>query len=101
MTNAQLRIYTIAPGHIEEFLSAWTRGVVPLRRQFGFSIEAWTVAAEDTFVWILTYHGEGSIEDADRRYYASPERKRLTPDPATWVTNRDERWLAPVAFEAR
>ncbi len=99
MTNAQLRIYTIAPGHIREFLRAWTEGVVPLRRQFGFSIAAWTVVGEETFVWILTYHGEGSIEDADRRYYASPERKRLQPDPAVWVTKRDERWLSALPLE--
>ncbi len=71
---------------MEEWLDGWARGVLPLRRKFGFRIEgAWVVAGENRFIWILTYDGERGFEARDADYYASPERKALDPDPAPLI----------------
>lgn len=100
MSTTELRIYTIREGHLDEFLAAWTAGVVPLRGRFGFSIQAWTVPHESTVVWLLAYHGDGTFEDAERAYYASPERAALDPDPAQFVVAKVDRWLDPIELAA-
>ena len=97
MSGQQLRIYRIAAGHLEEFAGAWTRGVEPLRRRFGFSSQAWTVPAEGIFIWLVAYEGEGTFEAADAAYYASSERKALAPDPARWIESNETRSLVPVS----
>jgi hypothetical protein len=60
MTQWQLRDYRIAEDRLDDFLDAWTRGVLPLRREAGFEIQAWTVPGESRFVWLLAYHGPGT-----------------------------------------
>jgi hypothetical protein len=92
----QLRIYEIEPGRFGEFVAAWTAGVLPLRRRFGFEIAAWTVPGEDTFVWLLSYAGPGTFAEADALYYASPERAELRPDPAEWIVTNETRSLQPL-----
>lgn len=94
--ESQLRVYRIADGHLADFVAEWRAGVLPLRRRFGFQIEAWTDAAESTFVWVVRYGGPGTIEDADRAYYASPEREALQPDPARWIVDSIKLTLEPV-----
>lgn len=80
----QLRHYKIRPGSMDAFLSAWLKGVYPLRQRFGFTfVGAWTVREKDEFVWIIGY--DGDLEAADRRYYDSPERKAIDPDPAQYI----------------
>lgn len=79
----QLRIYTVRPGEMEEWLEEWRRHVLPLRRKFGFAVTGpWVIEAEDRFVWILGYEGEQGWAAADAAYYESEERKSLRPDPA-------------------
>ena len=97
MSQSQLRIYRIEPDLLDEFVAAWSAGVRPLRRRFGFESAGWTVPAEDTFIWLVTYRGEGSFEDADTAYYASPERQAMLPDPAQWIIRNETRWLSPLS----
>lgn len=96
MSDVELRIYSIVQGGMEDFLAAWTVGVVPLRQRFGFSIDAWTVPDENLFVWKLTYSGVGTFEEADLAYYDSPERAALDPDPAQFIAATQELWLQPI-----
>jgi hypothetical protein len=71
---------------MDAFLDAWVRGVYPLRRTFGFTFAgAWRVEGADEFVWIIGYDGPESFAAADKRYYESEERKRMTPDPAEFI----------------
>ena len=99
MAEWQLRDYTIEDGHLDDFLEAWTAGVLPLRRRFGFEIQAWSVAEDSRFVWTVRYDGPGSYEDADRAYYASPERQSMTPNPSQWIAEQRVAWLTPVTDE--
>ena len=82
---------------MDEFLDAWLRGVYPLRRKFGFHfVGAWRVEGADEFVWILGYDGADGFSEADRRYYASDERKRMTPDPAVFIERPMQSMLRSV-----
>ena len=96
-TQWQLRDYTIAEGHLDEFVDAWTREVLPLRRTAGFEVTAWTVPGESRFVWLLGYDGPGSFAAADDAYYDSPQRAALDPDPAKWIVEDRKLTLEPVA----
>jgi hypothetical protein len=97
VSRSQLRIYTIEPGRLDEFVAVWSAGVRPLRRKFGFESAAWTVPDEDVFIWLVTYRGEKPFEEADTAYYASPERQGLMPDPAGWILTNETRWISPVS----
>ena len=101
MTGTELRIYDIEPGRLDAFVAAWVTGVVPLRRRFGFDVQAWTVEGGDRFVWLLTHNGSGSFEAADAAYYASTERAQLDPDPAQWVVGQTNLVLEPVSVGDR
>lgn len=96
MSRSQLRIYSIEPGRLDDFVTIWSAGVRPLRRKFGFESAAWTVPDESLFIWLVTYRGERAFEEADTSYYASPERQALRPDPAQWIIRSETRWLRPV-----
>lgn len=82
---------------MQEFLDAWLAGVVPLRRRFGFEvIGAWVVDGADELVWIIGYAGDDGFDAADDRYYASPERAALDPDPAQWFESAEATRLSSV-----
>jgi hypothetical protein len=83
----QLRDYVIAEGSLDQFISEWRSGILPLRRGLGFTIDgAWRVLDESRFVWLLSHPGDlQAFEAADRAYYASPDRKGLDPDPARLI----------------
>ena len=71
----QLRRYRIAPGKLDEFIGVWKAGVVPLRERFGFQVHG---------AWSIELVG---FDAADAAYYASEERRRLSPDPAEHIAN--------------
>ena len=88
----QLRMYTIKPGEMGDWLEEWGRLIAPLRRRHGFEVlGAWTTQS-DQFIWVLRYAGPGTWEQADAGYYASPERAAMQPDPARHIV-KSEQWL--------
>jgi NIPSNAP protein len=87
----QLRMYTVKPGEMDEFTREWGEAILPLRLQSGFRvIGPWVIDDTNQFVWFLEH--DGDFEVADARYYASPERKRLNPDPARHLA-KTEHWM--------
>lgn len=92
----QLRRYTINRGRLDDFISAWRKGVYPLRQQQGFRIDgAWAVRERNEFVWLMSYEGD-DWDARDKAYYASPERKALDPDPAQWIARAEHWFVSPV-----
>ncbi|HEV2249966.1 MAG TPA: NIPSNAP family containing protein [Candidatus Limnocylindria bacterium] len=86
MKTTQLREYTITPGQLDTFAEVWSKGVRPLRKTMGFVIEgAWKVPSEGKFVWVVSYDGAAGWDAANKRYYDSPERKAMDPDPASFI----------------
>jgi NIPSNAP len=92
-----LRVYRIRPGELDAFVAEWRAAIVPLRRRFGFTVEAaWTSRETDTFVWLLRYDGADDWETANAAYYDSPERAAFDPDPARLIVDTTELRLEPV-----
>jgi len=90
-----LRIYTIRPGELDEWVEEWREHVVPLRRAAGFDVlGAWateeTADEPATFTWLLGYDGAEGLEAASAAYYHSPERQALEPDPARHIAEARE-----------
>jgi len=95
----QLRIYTIKPGEMGEWVDEWRRSIAPLRRQAGFQIVgAWTIEVENRFVWIIRYEGPKTWEEVDAAYYSAPERAAIQPDPARHIA-KSESWLLRPASQ--
>jgi len=82
---------------MDAFLDAWLRGVYPLRRKFGFTFAgAWRVEGADEFIWIIGYEGPKGFAATDRDYYASEERKSMSPDPAEFIEAPINRMMRSV-----
>jgi hypothetical protein len=94
----QLRIYTIKRGEMAEWVNEWNTYVVPLRRRHGFEVMgAWTIVEADRFVWVLSYAGSKSWEQADSDYYESTERAAIEPDPARHIAKSEQWLMSPVS----
>lgn len=92
----QLRRYRLRPGSTDEFVEVWRDLVVPLRQRLGFEVvAAWTVPGADEFVWVVSHPGD--FEEAERRYYDSPERAALDPDPGSFIESAETVAMTPVA----
>ena len=82
----QLREYRIRDGQMDAWIAGWTDGVVPLRLEFGFEIlGAWVDRQENRFVWLVGYSGADGFDAANERYYASPKRAALRPEPSELI----------------
>jgi NIPSNAP len=87
----QLRVYTVKPGEMDAFCQEWGEQILPLRLQRGFRvIGPWVIDETNQFVWILEH--DGDFEVADSRYYDSPERKKVDPDPVRHL-EKNEHWM--------
>lgn len=97
--SAEIRIYTVKPGQMDAFVKAWAEGAVPLRAQFGFKVDtAWKIEETNQFVWVTSYHGPLSWQEANDRYYNSPERKALNPDPASFLAKVETHMAEPAPW---
>jgi hypothetical protein len=84
--ETQLRDYRIKPGHMDDWITGWLRGVVPLRERIGFRLDgAWVDRPHDRFVWLVSYSGPDGFQAAEQRYHALPERLSLRPNPSDFV----------------
>jgi NIPSNAP protein len=93
----QIREYTVNTGAMHEWLGEWRSRIVPLRERYGFEVlGAWAVDGTDQFIWIISYDGPKSWEQANDDYYSSPERKALDPDPARHLAKTDARLMSAV-----
>jgi len=89
----QLRIYSIKPGEMDEWLAEWRVKIAPLREREGFKVlGAWTLEAQNRFIWILGYSGDKEWQEADEAYYQLAARTSMEPDPARHIA-KSESWL--------
>ncbi|NNF09167.1 MAG: NIPSNAP family containing protein [Acidimicrobiia bacterium] len=93
----QLRLYQLDPNRLDEFITVWREQIVPARKAAGFTVEgAWVSRHEAGFAWIVGYAGRGSFEKADTRYYNSPERAAIDPNPADFLLNIETVMVEPL-----
>jgi hypothetical protein len=96
--TVQLRRYRVADGRLRDWLEEWGVRVRPLREAHGFKVlGAWAVEETDEFVWVISYDGPGTFEEADAAYYASPERVALDPDPARHLVETQTDFVSEIA----
>jgi hypothetical protein len=96
-TEYQLRDYLIQPGALKQWVAEWDEKVRPLRERLGFQVVgAWTIEEDDRFVWILRWRGPGSLQDAERVYYESPERAAMEPNPARLIVSSEHKTMRSV-----
>ena len=82
--EVQLRRYLIKEGRLDQFITEWKTGVVPLREKFGFIfLGAWSLPESNEFVWVIGCRGD--FNDTDLAYYESDDRKQLIPNPAVHI----------------
>jgi len=94
----QLRDYRIAAASMDQWVVEWRTRIVPIRQSVGFTVTgAWVIEEEDRFVWLLTHPGSwDDFDEADERYFASPERAALDPDPARLIDEQRNARLREV-----
>ncbi len=96
MAEYQLRSYDIVPGKMSEFLRVFP-AVAEARRHYGFDVAgAWVDEDQHRFVWILSFGGPGTFEEAATRYYESPEREALDPNPSDLIANVEARMVRSI-----
>jgi hypothetical protein len=78
---SQLRIYTIKPGLMRQWLEFFHEKVVPLQAKHGMSVHVGFVSeAANEFIWVRDFSDDESIEVQEERYYKSEERLRVIGD---------------------
>ena len=93
----QLRIYRLKPETADEFVELWRRDIVPTRRKLGFGVVgAWRRAEGSEFIWMVRWDGQGSFDEGESAYYASPERAAMTWDPADYIASSQLRVIGAV-----
>lgn len=90
----QLRDYRIKAGEMGEWLDEWSAKIRPMREEFGFRVVgAWAAADQNRFLWVI---GHEDFEAADKRYYASDERRALDLNPARHIASTDSHFVDAV-----
>lgn len=94
----QLREYRVKPGEMDEWVQEWREKIYPLRIKYGFKvIGGWVDDKENRFVWILGFDTlESSFADAEKRYFDSPERKTISPDPIRHLASTSQTMIRSV-----
>jgi hypothetical protein len=98
--TVQVRMYVVKEGMLDAFVDVFVERLVPLRATFGFRVVgAWTVPDEGRFIWVAGYDGPGTIQEAHERYYASPERLAIQPDPASMLAEVKAWFAGPIELK--
>lgn len=95
--TVQIRIYSIRPERLEEWIEKFHARIVPLRRELGFEIQgSWVDREQSQHIWVIAYDGEAAFEDANAAYWASPKRAELDIDPDDFITTTETRTVDSV-----
>lgn len=89
--TTQVRTYTVREGWLDEWVERWRNQIVPLRLELGFAIGgAWVDRERNRFIWLITYPGPESFDEANARYWSSPKREQMDLDPDGYLVHTEE-----------
>ena len=105
---AQVRIYTINKGMLDDWIRLFNEQLAPLHEKYGIEIVgAWANRPQNEFVWVRAFEDERDMESKTKAYYASPERDALGDLPGTFLAKLEVRDVdyvfdpAPAPVERR
>lgn len=94
---SQIRIYSIHPGKMDEWIALFNERIAPLHVKNGIAIlGAWADREKDEFIWIRSYEDADDMEARNKIYGASPERQALGDLPASFHGAMDVRTIEYV-----
>jgi len=81
---AQVRIYTINKGMMDDWIKLFNEQMAPLHEKHGIKIiGAWANRPQNEFVWIRAAESEEDLKEKMKAFMESPERKALGTFPGT------------------
>lgn len=91
------RVYTVREGLLDEWVRRWREEIVPLRLEFGFTIDgAWIDREHNRFVWTLGYDGPEGFAERNRQYWNSPKREAMSLDPGDYLVATEKSTVTRV-----
>jgi hypothetical protein len=79
---AEIRIYTMNRGKLDEFVKLWNEKLAPIHAKYGLKIlGAWVNRPQNEFVWVRVFENEEDRQAKTKAYFDSPERKALGDAP--------------------
>lgn len=91
------RIYTVREGLLDEWVERWRSEIVPLRLEFGFTIDgAWIDREKSQFIWTLSYDGPEGFTERNRQYWDSPRRSAMGLNPGHYLVATEKRTVTRV-----
>ena len=83
---AQVRVYTINRGMMDDWLKVFNEKLAPIHAQYGIKIlGAWAQRQQNEFVWIRVFENEADRDAKLATYNGSPERRALGDMPGSHV----------------
>ena len=95
--TVQVRVYDIRPDGLDEWIDKFRDRIVPLRQELGFEIlGSWVDREHSQHIWVIAHNGDGSFEEANAAYWASPKRAELGVDPAEFIVGEETHTVESV-----
>jgi hypothetical protein len=101
--TTQLRRYTLNPEHAAAFFTWWQDRIVPVRLEYGFTIEfAYFEREGMDFVWAVSLEGDtDEFMRVEHDYTRSKGRMLALDGVPPWTTNQHIALVDPVGFLGR
>jgi len=79
---AEVRIYTMNKGRLDDFVKLWNEKLAPIHAKYGLKIlGAWVNRPQNEFIWIRIFEDQADRDEKTKRYMESPERSALGDQP--------------------
>ena len=99
---AQLRVYTVNRGKMDEWVRWFSEKLVPVAKQAGHSILGpWVNEAKTEFVWIRAYESAEDAKAKDEAFYGSAAWKAIAPEARDFIAKADVTVMQSPAVPAR
>jgi|HubBroStandDraft_4_1064222.scaffolds.fasta_scaffold2556453_1 quinol monooxygenase YgiN len=89
----EVRIYTMKPGKLDDFVEVFTKHIMPTSAAFGVKVHAaWRNDDANEFIWVRSYDDEETLQ----RYSDSPERAEYMPKSQACIDSMEVRTVEGV-----
>jgi hypothetical protein len=79
---AEIRIYTMNRGMLDDFVKLWSEQLVPIHEKYGMRIlGAWVNRPQNEFIWVRIFDSEEDRQAKTAAYPNTPERKAIGDAP--------------------